>query len=136
MTVMSDPDTGKDLVRRLVDEVMNQRRLQVLDEIYSPRLAPAAHRWVGAFLESFTDVDMRIVELLSDGDRVIARFSCSGTHVGRWLGHPATGRRFRNIPEVYFFTVIDGQITAAWGLEDTWSRLGQLGLAGSADKPD
>jgi hypothetical protein len=43
--------------------------------------------------------------------------------------HPATGRRFTDVPEVYFFSVADGRITAAWGLEDTWSRLRQLDLA-------
>jgi len=71
---------------------------------------------------------MRVVELVAEGDRVVGRFTCSGTHVGDWLGHPATGRRFRDIPEVYFFTVRDGRIVAAWGLEDTWARLRQLGL--------
>lgn len=131
---MPEPDIGKQLVRRLVTEVISRRRLQVLDEIYSPRLAPAARRWIGAFLGSFTDVEMRIVELLADGDRVAARFLCSGTHSGEWLGHAATGRRFSDIPEVYFFRVADGRITAAWGLEDTWTRLRQLGLA--ADTPE
>ena len=125
---MPDSEIGKQLVQRLVTEVMSERRMHVLNEIYSPRLVPAAHRWIGAFLESFSDVEMRIIELLSDGNRVVGRFSCSGTHTGNWLGHPATGRRFTDISEVYFFTVTDGQITAAWALEDTWSRLRQLEL--------
>jgi bisphosphoglycerate-independent phosphoglycerate mutase (AlkP superfamily) len=34
----------------------------------------------------------------------------------------------RTIDEVYIFTFADGRITAAWGLEDTLSRLEQLGL--------
>lgn len=59
------------------------------------------------------------------------RFTCAGTHVGPWLGHPGTGLRFRDIPEVYFFTIRGERITAAWGLEDTWVRLQQLGLAGN-----
>jgi len=29
---------------------------------------------------------------------------------------------------VYFFTVADGRITSAWGLEDTPRRMRQLGL--------
>jgi hypothetical protein len=38
--------TGKDLVRRLVDEVMNQGRLEVLDQLYTPAMAASARRWI------------------------------------------------------------------------------------------
>ena len=89
---MSDRDP-KNVVRRLIDEVMNHGNLSVLEDLYSPRLAPAARRWVEPFLASFTDVRMRIVELVAEGETVVGRFACSGTHAGTWLGHPATGRR-------------------------------------------
>jgi hypothetical protein len=118
---------SKDVVRRLVD-VMNTGDLAALDDLYVPRLVPVAKRWVEPFLASFSDVDMRIVELVAEGDRVVGRFACSGTHTGSWLGHPPTGRRFTDVAEVYFFRVHDGRITKAWGLEDTRERLHQLGL--------
>lgn len=130
VTARTDPAVGKELVRRLVDEVMNHRRLEVLPEIYADRLAGSARRWIEPFLASFADVQMRVVDLVAEGDRVVGRVLCSGTQVGEWLGHPATGRRFRDVPEVYFFTIREGRIAAAWGLEDTWERLRQLGLAG------
>ena len=121
-------EVGKQLVRRLVDQVLNNGRLDVLDELYEPRLAPTARRWIEPFLASFSDVSMRIVELVAEGDRVVGRFSCSATHTGVWLGHPPTGRRFTNIAEVYFFRIRGGRISHAWGLEDTHARLRQLGL--------
>lgn len=118
----------KDLVRRLLREVMVERRLEVVDEIYAPHLARAARRWIEPFLSSFGDVEMRIVQLVQEDDVVVGRFACSGTHVGDWMGHPPTGRRFSDVPEVYFFRVSDGRIASAWGLEDTAERLRQLGL--------
>lgn len=124
----SIPQTGKQLVRRLVDEVLNAGRLDLIDELYDPQLAPAARRWIEPFLQSFSDVSMRIVELIAEEDRVAARFVCSGTHTGPWLGQSATGRRFTNIAEVYFFRIAGGRISHAWGLEDTRTRLAQLGL--------
>jgi predicted ester cyclase len=123
------PDTDpKHVVQRLIADVMNQRSLGALDDLYTPRLAPAARRWVEPFLESFSDVRMRIVQLVAEGDTVVGRFSRSGTHTGTWLGHPPTGRRFTDVAEVYFFRVVDGRITRVWGLEDTIERLRQLGL--------
>jgi predicted ester cyclase len=119
----------KEVVRRLVEEVMNGRRLEVLDELYDPRYAAAARRWMEPFLAAFTDVHMRIEDLLAEGDRVVGRFACSGTHSGRWRGHAPTGRRFTDVSEVYIFRFAGGRIVDTWGLEDTWSRLRQLGLA-------
>jgi predicted ester cyclase len=129
MSASADASVARVLVRRLVEDVMNQGRLDVLTEIYTDRLAAAARTWIEPFLASFADVEMRIVEIVAEGDRVAARFTCSGTHVGTWLGHAPTGRRFHNVPEVYFFTIRDGRIAAAWGLEDNVRRLRQLGLA-------
>jgi predicted ester cyclase len=119
---------AKQVVQRLVSEVMVERRLEVLDELYAPRLARAARRWIEPFFASFSDIDMRLVQLVEEGDVVVGRFACSGTHTGEWMGHPPTGRRFTNVAEVYFFRVSDRRIASAWGLEDTGERLRQLGL--------
>jgi predicted ester cyclase len=117
------------VVRRLVTEVFNEGRLDVLDQLYLPELAGRARSWISPFLTSFSDVQMEVVELVGEGDTVVGRFTCSGTHTGTWLGHPPTSRRFHRVPEVYFFGFAHGRISRAWGLEDTQRRLRQLGLA-------
>jgi predicted ester cyclase len=116
------------VVTRLVAEVMNAGRLELIDELYEPRLARAARRWIAPFRTSFPDVRMEIVELVVEGERVVGRFRCSATHLGEWDGHPPTGRRFERVDEVYFFTIRHGRVAAAWGLEDTGSRRRQLGI--------
>lgn len=121
-------DVRKAIVRRLVEEVMNGGRLDVVDELYAPRLAPAAKRWIAPFREAFPDVHMEIVDLIAEGEQVVARLTCSGTQRGPWDGHSATGRRFERIAEVYIFRIRDGLIVGAWGIEDTHARLKQLGL--------
>jgi predicted ester cyclase len=117
----------KAVITRLIEDVLNGGDLRVIDEIYSPELAPAAHRWIEPFRIGFPDVLMEIVELVQEGDRVAGRFRCSGTNLGPWRGAEPTGRRMDDIDEVYFFTVREGRITEAWGLEDTAERLRQLG---------
>ena len=130
MTVPDDPAQSPNtaVVTRLVQEVLVGGDLQVLDELYTPAMAPVARRWIAPFRAAFPDTRMQIVQLVSDGDTVAARFRCSGTHLGDWRGYPPTGRRFENIDEVYFFTFRDGLIAKAWGLEDTLERFRQLGL--------
>jgi predicted ester cyclase len=119
---------AKEVVTRLVDEVLNRGRLDLIDELYSPELAPSARKWIEPFRVAFPDVRMETVELVAEGERVVARFRCSGTQLGPWRGRKPTGRRMHDIDEVYFFTVRGGRIAEAWGLEDTAKRLRQLGL--------
>ena len=123
-------EQNKAVVRRLVDEVMNTGHLEVLDEIYTPRMAAAARAWITPFRASFPDLSMRVVDLVAEGEKVVGRFLCSGTQRGEWQGHPASGRRFERVAEVYFFELRDGRITRAWGLEDNLSRMQQLGYVG------
>jgi steroid delta-isomerase-like uncharacterized protein len=120
-------EQNKAIVRRMVDEVTNAGRLDVLDEIYTPRMAAAARAWIAPFRDAFPDVHMRVVDLVAEGDKVVARFLCSGTQRGAWQGRPAAGRRFERVAEVYFFELHEGRITRAWGLEDNLSRIRQLG---------
>jgi predicted ester cyclase len=123
-----DHNRNKAIVRRLVAEVLNGGDLDVIDELYAPALAKGARRWITPFRASFPDVHMEIVELIAEGDKVVGRFTCSATHLGEWLGHPPTGRRFEKIDEVAIFRIRDGRIVRAWSLEDTLERLHQLGL--------
>jgi predicted ester cyclase len=118
----------KGVVRRLIDEVLNGGSLDTIDELYAPELARAARRWIGPFRESFPDVQMEVVDLIAEGEKVVGRFRCSGTHLGPWRGHAPTGRRFERVDEVYIFRVRDGRITEAWGIEDARKRERQLGL--------
>jgi hypothetical protein len=109
----------KAVVRQLVLEVLNGGRLEVIDELYAPELAPATKRWNAPFRASFPDVQMEIVELIAEGDKVVGRFTCSATHLGEWLGHGPTGRRFERVGEVSIFRLREGRIIHAWSLEDT-----------------
>ena len=122
-------EANKAVVRRLITEVLNGGRLEVIDELYAPELAGAARRWITPFRASFPDVHMEIVELIAEGDKVVGRFTCSATQLGAWLGHGPTGRRFERVDEVTIFRLREGRIVHAWSLEDTFGRLQQLGLA-------
>jgi predicted ester cyclase len=98
------------------------------DELYAPDIAADIKAWVAPFRASFPDVVMTTVALIAESNTVVGHFRCSGTHLGRWLGREPTGRRFEDVDEVYWFTVVAGRITAWWGLEDNPARLKQLGL--------
>ena len=51
-----------------------------------------------------------------------------GTHLGPYLGHPATGRRFRFRQIHWMRFGPDGRVIEHWGVRDDVTRLRQLGL--------
>jgi predicted ester cyclase len=107
---------------------VNRRNPGVLDEVAEGEFARLARRWVSPFQSAFPDFRMEIVDLVAEGDKVVAHFRCSGTHEGEWLGVAPTGRRFESVDEIYVFRVRNAKLSSAIGVEDNLSRMRQLGL--------
>lgn len=125
-------EQNKMLVRRLVEEAVNPRNPDVLDEIAQGEFAVAAIPLGPALprlLPRLHDADRRPGRGRRHSDKVAARFRCSRTPPGGWTGHPPTGRRFHDVDEIYIFRVRGGKLAAAFGVEDNMERMRQLGLA-------
>ena len=82
-----------DVVQRVIDEVMNGRDHDLLDELCTPALAPKLRAAFSSFLAAFPDWHQEAREFVSDGRTVVARMRCTGTHRGDWQGlaPPADG---------------------------------------------
>lgn len=119
-------EENKRVAARVVADVINRGNLDAVDELFAPAIAAAARAWVSPFRTAFPDVRMETVALVGEGDTVVGHFRCSGTQTGPWMGRPPTGRSFRDVREVYWFTVRDGRIVDWWGLEDNDDRRRQL----------
>jgi predicted ester cyclase len=128
MSTTRATEANKQLVRRLVEDVVNERNPEPLDELAEGAFARLARRWISPFRSAFPDFRMEIVELVAEGDTVVAHFKCSGTHRGDWLGVAATGARFEDVDEIYLFHIENGKLSSAVGVEDNLSRMRQLGI--------
>ncbi|GAB3314521.1 ester cyclase [Geodermatophilus aquaeductus] len=124
-------EDNKRLVARAVGEVINGGDLGAVEGLFAPDIARTAREWVAPFRAAFPDVRMQTVALVGEGDSVVGHFRCSGTQTGPWMGRPATGRAFRDVREVYWFTVRGGRIVDWWGLEDNDDRRRQLRSGGA-----
>ncbi len=101
-------EKDKALVRRLVDQVINGGKLDLVEEA------------------AFPDWREEIVDMVAEGNQVAVRFRCSGTLQGEFMGAQPNGRR-QEVDEVFFLRVRDGRFVEYWGLEDNLARLRQLG---------
>ncbi len=101
-------DQNKALARRLYDEVWNKGNLEAVDELLgfdfknhdapNPFLPDGGNdreglkKLVTAYRTAFPDVRFMIEDQLADGDKVVTRWSATGTSTGPLGPIPATGR--------------------------------------------
>ena len=83
----------------------------------------AAH--VREFRQQFGDYDLRVDELIAEGDRVYARYTQIGVHAGTIEGHPATGHALRQIASAVY-RVQQGRIVEYWIQVDRQGLSAQL----------
>jgi predicted ester cyclase len=124
---MSMSEENKAMVRRLVEAINAGAEEAAVDEMFAPRAAQRVKRLFAEFRSAFPDWHEEIVELVAEGNTVAGRFRCSGTHLGEFLGEAPTGRRME-VDEVFFMRSEDGKFVDFWALEDSLSRMRQLGL--------
>lgn len=84
--------------------------------------------FVTGFKKAIPDAQVKIAFQLAEGDKVVTRYSWSGTHQGEYFGVPATGKRV-NWTSMVAFKIADGKISEAWLNYDLLGVMQQLGVA-------
>jgi steroid delta-isomerase-like uncharacterized protein len=120
-------ERNKKLVRRIVDEMFNQGRLEVAAEIFAPGFVDRGHQQVAdkkdgpdgfaQFVESvrsaLPDIDATIQNLVAEGDYVAMWNTATATHRGELFGMPPSGRRIE-MKDFHFFRFSGGKIVEHW----------------------
>lgn len=134
---MSTED-NKAIVRRYFEEFYVQGNSAVGDEIIAPDVvfhepnfevqgrAGLDDRW-GYFRGGFPDLQIAIEDNFGEGDRVLARWTMRGTHLGEWRGMAATGKPVRVVGMIVC-RIAGGKIVEAWLSYDALGLLRQLDL--------
>ncbi|WP_435152376.1 ester cyclase [Haladaptatus sp. DFWS20] len=142
---MGQTDESKAVVRRLINEFVNEGDESIADELLAPdyvRYDPDAPSGVqgpdeftamiGMFQSAFPDGEISIEEMIAEGDLVVFRGTERGTHDGEFMGHEPTGETFE-ITGLAMHRVEDGRITETWA---NWDMLGLLQQLGIVPVPD
>lgn len=100
---MADENANKDTIRRMFDEVINQGRIEAVDELFDPEFVtitpqgPLDREGFKGFVQmwraGFGDVHCEVYDLVAEGDRVAWAVRATGTHTGEFMGIPPTGHK-------------------------------------------
>lgn len=138
------------IVQRFVEELWNNRNLDVADEIFSPHCithqlrsgepissAPrdpeTIKQHVRDWVEAFPDLQFAIEQTVASEDRVASHITMRGTHNGLWMGISPTGKQI-GITMIVIHRIDAGKIVEDWVLVDSLGLFQQLGLVGSREE--
>lgn len=132
-------EENKALSRRFYEEVWGNKNLDIINDLFStdafdhtrpaelPPDPEGTKAYIGMFLSAFPDVQMTIEDHFAEGDRVVTRWTTTGTHTGELMNIPATGQQI-TVTGIYIQRIVNGKIVESWGLFDQMGMMQQLGV--------
>jgi steroid delta-isomerase-like uncharacterized protein len=130
---------NRQLVTRYFEEVWNQGKLEVLDELIAadylnhsastpdPRPGPADLRPIVAEMrKGIPDLHYEILDMAVAADKVAVHVRVTGTHRAALFGMAPKGGRI-DVRQMQFEWIRDGKIVQHWRLTDDLALLRQIG---------
>jgi steroid delta-isomerase-like uncharacterized protein len=128
------------LANRYFEEIMNQGKLEVLEEILDPLFSfiiPTqpepiiGYEAFGGFVtylrNAFPDITFTTLRQTAEGNKVATRWKINGTHKGEFLGVPPTGNTVEDYG-IDIFTIRHGRIVSIHVNENDFGLMQQLGV--------
>jgi predicted ester cyclase len=126
------------VLRRMFDEVINEGKLEVADELFADDFVDhgpmgditgreAFKGLVAQWRSAVPDVHCELENIFADGDMAGWVVRTTGTHTGDALGFPATGKRFETI-SANIGRFSGGMAAEHWSEQGMMPMLAQLGV--------
>jgi predicted ester cyclase len=131
-------EANKAVVRRFIDEILNQGNLSVISEIVAPdyvRHMPGGQDLIGpeglrAQVEQaqaeWSDLTFSAEDMIAEGDKVVVRALSRPTHTRTAFGIPPTGKELIYTSMV-IYRIADGKVAEDWVEHDMLGVLQQMG---------
>jgi steroid delta-isomerase-like uncharacterized protein len=141
------PENNVNIVRRLFEEFWNDKTIKVADEIISPDCriydpngpdhgtGPNAYKkHASTYITAFPDSHLRMDDVVDGGDKVVVRWTATGTHKGDLRGIPPTNQRVE-VTGMSAFRCTNGKINEEWLQWDALGLMRQLGALPVEEQP-
>jgi len=139
-------EQNKAIVRRVFEELWNNGNLSVADQLFTPTYTdhdpstpdfghgPESERKrVTLYRTAFPDLRLTIEDIIAEGETVMARWSCRGTHKGDLSGIAPTGKQI-NISGVTVARLSNGKLAEGYVHWDALGLMQQLGVVPALTK--
>jgi len=139
MDTAGNADENKAIYRREADELWIRGDISVVDEIFAADFVnhdpswPAVvdqesfRQWAAMWTGDAADPEIKIEDLVAEGDKLAARWTFSWTDTAGVAGNPPTGKRI-TVTGIDIIRCADGKIKERWWGKDVLGVFQQLGI--------
>jgi steroid delta-isomerase-like uncharacterized protein len=140
-------EENKAIIRRYVDEAWRRNNPEAVDDHVAPDAVfhdlarqglPAGPEGVKQSIRDFwsamPDMDMRIDDIIAEGDTIAFRWTAWGTHLGDLQGVPPS-RRNTDVTGIVYARLRDGRIVEGWQEMDVLGMLTRLRILPKGGMP-
>jgi steroid delta-isomerase-like uncharacterized protein len=134
-------EDNKAVIRRFLKDIFEGGNLELADELFAPdyvlhdpvvpeevRGPEGMRRYVSMYRSAYPDTHFTIEDQISEGDRVVTRWTGQGTQQGELMGIAPTGNQV-TLAGIEFDRVSDGKMQETWVNYDALGMMQQLGVA-------
>src|SRR5437879_10492668 len=133
-------ENNKAVVRRLIEEVWNKGNLPLAEEVFTPvyehrdastpdfgRGPEGEKKRATLYRTAFPDLRLMVEDIIAEGETVVTRWSCRGTHKGDLRGIAPTGKQV-TISGVSIVRFSGSKMAESWINWDALGLMQQLGV--------
>ena len=132
-------EANKAILRQVYEAAFNQKNLDALNEVIAsdstdhnltPEQPPGlqgAKQVFSSFHTAFPDLQVDVEDMITEGDKVVARLTVRGTHQGEFMGIAPTGNQV-TFTGIDIVRIAEGKIVERWGNFDDLGMMHQLGV--------
>lgn len=130
---------NKQICKRFFDELHDKGNFDIIDELVHPNVishdpfpgqpkgSEGVRSTMKIFRTAFPDLKLIHNDMIAEDDRVMIKFTATGTHQAEFMNIPATGNKIA-YEEVVILRLKNGKITEHWAVADAMALLQQLGI--------
>ena len=132
---------NKAVVRAMFEEIVNQNRVELIDELFDPEFETTTpqgvmdregfRQFVTGWRGAFSDIHCEVSDLIAEGETAAWSVQTTGTNDGEFMGMPTTNRKvdFGSLNIAHFR---DGKVYRHIVMMDLATMMEQLGVAQGA----
>lgn len=129
---------NKALYMRNEPKIWNEGDMAVADGYYAPDVImhgavpgyppgiEGVKQGIMMLRAALPDLHMEMEDVLAEGDKVVCRYTLSGTHKGELFGIPASGKQVA-VEGIGIVRFQDGKLVEFWGVSDMLGLMQQVG---------
>ena len=132
-------EENKELERRMYEEIYNKKNLGAVEQFYAadwvchpwpPGMPPSLDGMKQSMKHDYLalpDMQVRLEDMLAEGDKIACRWTATATHKGEFMGMPPTNKQL-TITGVHIDRIAGGKIVETWNYSDMMGLMQQLGM--------